>query len=223
MIPGGAPTTDLGILPLPVTADMYTTWKCTYSSVSGSYTVAYDMWLDDETEVMIFLNKTGRYAYRSASWRQVTLGGVTWDVCGTGGYCFDPVNRPIYSVDINLKDFFKVLIDAGKISSQRQLKGMWVGTETGGSTTMDRTRGELTTTEFTFTSPQAPVSAWDPIGKAPAMSQPGPSVAQRSPARLGLSDSRGTPATAGRFTIRGEKLGNATAGSGKTRIVLVDR
>jgi hypothetical protein len=41
-VPGGAPTTDLGILPLPITADMFTKWKCTYSSVSGSYTVAYD-------------------------------------------------------------------------------------------------------------------------------------------------------------------------------------
>lgn len=222
-VQGGAPTDDLGILPLPVTADIFTTWKCTYSSVSGSYTVAYDMWLDDGTEVMIFLNKTGRYAYRDAAWKQVTFGGITWDVCGNDVYCFDPVNRPIYSVDINLKDFYKVLIDAGKISSERKLTGMWVGTETGGSGTTDRPQGELTTTEWTIRSPQATVSAWNPIEKAPSAAGNNAATAARRLITLGTSaNAARRPGGECRYSIRGERLGNAAGRNGSSAgIVLV--
>lgn len=232
IVRGGAPTQDIGILPLPITADIYTKWVCDYSSESGSYTVAYDMWLDDGTEVMIFLNKTGRYAYRSTSWKRVTLGGIEWDVSGTGvknadgfaTFSFDPVNRPIKSVDINLKDFYKVLTDPGYLSTERKLLGMWVGTETGGSGTADRTRGQLTTTEFTISSPDAPVSVWNPIEKAaPAVTQNGQTSESRIMLRLGSDGAASRLGRGNRYTVRGEKIGTDAVRKSKAGIVVIEK
>ncbi len=208
-VQGGAPTDDEGILPLPVTADIHTTWKVNYSGVSGSYTVAYDIWTNypHNEEIMIFLNKTGRYAYRSDPFTTVTLGGIEWTVSHSGNTAaFDPVNRPIYEVDINLKDFFKVLIEHGKLSSDRMVRGMWVGSETGGDDTWDRTEGTLTTTEWTISSPQASVSAWNrpPAGnRAPAASSP-----LSSHTVVGMSGARTHSAGLSRqaYTLRGELL-----------------
>lgn len=240
---GGAPFAEKAILPLPVTSDIHTTWKCTYSGgATGSYTVAYDMWTSSRAdtcepldEVMIFLHTTGRFVkngdrggYAGSPWATPTIAGTKWAVFGDPDdmtKSFEPLDgEPVYDFSGNLKDFFGFLKDNGRLNGS-YLHWLWAGTETGGRNAYDLAEGTLTTTEWTISSPDAPTAA-------PERTEPhaGVQTHRTQTAAQLLTTLRGLKAATTRqrsastvYSLKGERVESVTNGtarlSGAVRVV----
>lgn len=227
---GGAPIDAKSILPLPMTVDIFTTWKCDYTVVSGSHTVAYDMWTTNAAgdttldEIMIFFDTGGRFiknkefgGYAGTPWATPTIGGIKWEVFGDVGSrtkSFGPAdNQPIYEFSGNLKDFFDFLRANDRLLGTH-LEWMWCGVETGGRNTDDIVEGKLTTTEWSISSPGAhPVANRDsfrPVRTSAAAQHTKP--AQLVPAVRGYDSFVNQRASRDIYSIRGELIASSAGG-----------
>ena len=134
-------------------------WDFTLAQATGSYNVAYDLWLHDTAtppsdggqtdEIMIWLNSQGGGAVPAGSMSAsgISIGGGAWNlwVGNVGWPVFSYLRSDnVTSATLDMMEFLNDLVDRGLVSNTKYLSGVQAGIEVRPGTTS----GTLTTHSF---------------------------------------------------------------------------
>jgi hypothetical protein len=156
----GFPVPDTG-LPVQLSSGRAVNcgWDFVLAQASGSFNVAYDLWLHDTAsppsdggqtdEIMIWLNTQGEaMPAGSTTASGISIGGATWTLwegsAGSWGVFSYVRSDNVTSATLNVMDFLNDLVVRGLLSDTKYLTGVQAGIEV----RMGTTSGTLTTSSF---------------------------------------------------------------------------